>query len=447
MTSVQSRTRETDTSAPAPPAHHDAARALRTAPPPVREEQMRMRRLRVMKSRATGLLVLMAVAFVLLTRFGDDTGWMGYVQAAVAASLVGGIADWFAVTAVFRHPLGLPIPHTAVIVARKDKFGETLGAFVQENFLSPDAMSARLREAHIAARLGDWLADRAHAETVAGHVADVAVELADTLRDEDVHNVVQEQVQRGLETVPLAPLAGKALRAATEEGRHQELLDAVLGGLGRFLVENRESLRERFEAETPWWLPSAIDHRIFDRLLDGLCDFFSAINEDPNHEVRARLDDWTEQLVDRLESSPEYRARGEQLKRELLEHPELRKWSASMWSDLKAALRSQAADPHSELRQRLADGIVAAGRRLREDPALSARVDDVIEWGVRYIGGHFHAEIAGLVSGTLARWDAEETSRKLELLLGPDLQFIRINGTVVGGLVGLGIHFVANMMT
>jgi uncharacterized membrane-anchored protein YjiN (DUF445 family) len=400
-----------------------------------------------MKQRATGLLVVMAVAFVLLTRFGDDTGWMGYVQAAVAASLVGGIADWFAVTAVFRHPLGVPIPHTAVIVERKDKFGETLGAFVQENFLSPDAMSARLREARIATRLGDWLADRAHAETVARHVADVAVELADTLRDEDVHRVVQEQVRRGLETVPLAPLAGKALRAGTDEGRHQELLDAVLRGLGRFLGENRESLRLRFEAESPWWLPSAIDHRIFDRLLDGLCDFFAAINADPNHEVRTRLNEWTEELVDRLENSPEYRVRGEELKRELLEHPELRKWSASLWSDLKAALRSQAADPESELRQRLTDAIVATGRRLGEDPTLSARVDDVIEWGIRYVGEHFHAEIAGLVSGTLARWDAEETSRKLELLLGPDLQFIRINGTVVGGVVGLGIHFIANTMT
>lgn len=406
-----------------------------------------MRRLRAMKWRATGLLVVMAVAFVLLTRLGDNTGWMGYLQAAVAASLVGGIADWFAVTAVFRHPLGLPIPHTAVIVERKDRFGETLGAFVQENFLSPDAMSARLREAHIATRLGDWLADRAHAETIAGHVADVAVELADTLRDEDVHNIVQEQIQRGLETVPLAPLAGKALRAATEEGRHQELLDALLRGLGRFLGENRESLRARFEAESPWWLPKTIDHRIFDRLLDGLCDFFAAINADPDHEVRARLNDWTDELVDRLERSPEYRARGEELKRELLAHPELRKWSASLWSDLKAALRSQAADPESELRQRLTDAIVATGQRLRDDPALSARVDDVIEWGIRYIGEHFHAEIAGLVSGTLARWDAEETSRKLELLLGPDLQFIRINGTVVGGLVGLGIHFIANVMT
>ena len=399
-----------------------------------------------MKRRATGLLIVMAVAFVVITVFGDNTGWTGYLQAAVAASLVGGVADWFAVTAVFRHPLGVPIPHTAVIVERKDKFGETLGAFVQENFLSSDAMTARLREARLARRLGDWLADRAHAETVARHVADAAVQLADMLRDEDVQGVLHEQVRRGLENVPLAPLAGKVLRGATEEGRHQELFDAVLHGVGRSLDEHRETLRSRFEEESPWWVPTAIDHRIFDRLLDGLCSFFDSINADPNHELRARLDDWITQLAERLEHSPEYRVRGEQLKGELLDHPELRDWLGSLWIDAKAALRSQAAAPDSELRQRLADAIVASGRRLRSDPALAEKVDDVIEWGVRYIGEHFHAEIAGLVSGTLARWDAEETSRKLEILLGPDLQFIRINGTVVGGLVGLGIHFVGNVL-
>jgi uncharacterized membrane-anchored protein YjiN (DUF445 family) len=441
MTSLQTRTGDT--------AGGRQSTSMRPGPrsgPPVREEAQRIHRLRTMKRRATGLLVVMAVAFVVITVFGDDTGWTGYVQAAVAASLVGGVADWFAVTAVFRHPLGVPIPHTAVIVERKDKFGETLGAFVQENFLSSDAMTARLREAHLARRLGDWLADRAHAETVARHVADAAVQLADMLRDEDVQGMLHEQVRRGLENVPLAPLAGKVLRGATEEGRHQELFDAVLRGVGRSLDEHRETLRSRFEEESPWWVPTAIDHRIFDRLLDGLCSFFDSINADPDHELRARLDDWIEQLVERLEHSPEYRVRGEQLKGDLLDHPELRDWIGSLWIDAKAGLRSQAADPESELRQRLADAIVASGRQLRGDPALAAKVDDVIEWGVRYVGEHFHAEIAGLVSGTLARWDAEETSRKLEILLGPDLQFIRINGTVVGGLVGLGIHFVGNII-
>jgi uncharacterized membrane-anchored protein YjiN (DUF445 family) len=441
MTSLQTRTGDSSRGRPS-----TSTRPRSSSGPPVREEAQRIHRLHTMKRRATGLLVVMAVAFVVITVFGDNTGWTGYVQAAVAASLVGGVADWFAVTAVFRHPLGVPIPHTAVIVERKDKFGETLGAFVQENFLSSDAMTARLREAHLARRLGDWLADRANAEAVARHVADVAVELADMLRDEDVQGVLHEQVRRGLENVPLAPLAGKVLRGATEEGRHQELFDAVLRGVGRSLDEHRETLRSRFEEESPWWVPTAIDHRIFDRLLDGLCSFFDSINADPDHELRVRLDDWINQLAERLEHSPEYRVRGEQLKGELLDHPELRDWLGSVWIDAKAALRSQAADPESELRQRLADAVVAAGRRLRSDPALAAKVDDVIEWGVRYVGEHFHAEIAGLVSGTLARWDAEETSRKLELLLGPDLQFIRINGTVVGGLVGLGIHFVGEVI-
>ena len=441
MTSLQTRTGDTARGRPS-----TSTRPGPSSGSPVREDAERIERLRAMKRRATGLLVVMAVAFVVITVFGDNTGWTGYVQAAVAASLVGGVADWFAVTAVFRHPLGVPIPHTAVIVERKDKFGETLGAFVQENFLSSDAMTARLREAHLSRRLGDWLADRAHAETVAHHVADAAVQLADMLRDEDVQGMLHEQVRRGLENVPLAPLAGKVLRGATEEGRHQELFDAVLRGVGRSLDEHRETLRSRFEEESPWWVPTAIDHRIFDRLLDGLCSFFDSVNADPNHELRTRLDDWINQLAERLEHSPEYRARGEQLKGELLDHPELRDWLGSLWIDAKAALRSQAADPESELRQRLADAIVAAGSRLRSDPALAAKVDDVIEWGVRYVGEHFHAEIAGLVSGTLARWDAEETSRKLELLLGPDLQFIRINGTVVGGLAGLAIHFVGEVI-
>jgi uncharacterized membrane-anchored protein YjiN (DUF445 family) len=442
MTSLQTRGDDRARSAGAA----QVGAAPSSAPPPVREEIQRVRRLRAMQRRATGLLVVMAVAFVVITIFGDTRGWTGYLQAAVAASLVGGISDWFAVTAVFRHPLGLPIPHTAVIVERKDKFGETLGAFVQENFLSPDAMSARLREAHIAERLGAWLAVRVHAEVVAQHVADVAVELADTLRDEDVQDALHEQVRRGLENVPLAPLGGKALLAATEDGRHQQLLDVVLRGAGRFLDENRETLRVRFEDETPWWVPTAIDRRIFDRLLDGLCSFFEAINTDDRHELRSRLDDWINDFADRLEHSPEYRARGEELKLELLDHPELRRWLGSLWVDAKAALRAQAADPDSELRARLTDAIVASGLRLRSDPVLAGKVDDVVEWGIRYVGENFHAEIAGLVSGTLARWDAEETSRKLEILLGPDLQFIRINGTVVGGLVGLAIHFVGNVI-
>ena len=442
MTSLETRTG--DAAARGRPS--TSTRPRSSSAPPVREEAQRIHRLRAMKRRATGLLVVMAVAFVVITVFGDNTGWTGYVQAAVAASLVGGVADWFAVTAVFRHPLGVPIPHTAVIVERKDKFGETLGAFVQENFLSPDTMSARLREARIAERLGTWLAVPAHAEVVAQHVADVAVELADTLRDEDVQDVLHEQVRHGLENVPLAPLAGKALLTATEDGRHQQLLDVVLRGAGRFLDENRETLRARFEEETPWWVPTAIDRRIFDRLLDGLCSFFDAINTDERHELRSRLDDWIKEFADQLEHSPEYRARGEQVEARAARSSGAAAVARLALDRCQGGVAFPGRRPRIGAAARLTDAIVAAGRRVSSDPLLAGKVDDVVEWGIRYIGEHFHAEIAGLVSGTLARWDAEETSRKLEILLGPDLQFIRINGTVVGGLVGLGIHFAGNVI-
>jgi uncharacterized membrane-anchored protein YjiN (DUF445 family) len=186
-----------------------------------------------------------------------------------------------------------------------------------------------------------------------------------------------------------------------------------------------------------------VEDRIFDRLYDGVTRFITEINDDPEHQLRKEFDGWLAGFADRLEQSPEMRARGDELKRELLEHPAVRKWSASLWADVKTTLREQANDPSSELRCRMADALVAAAARLRDDPGLAAKGEELIETGARYVAEHFHDEIAGLVSGTIARWDGEETSRRLELLLGPDLQFIRINGTVVGALAGVAIHAVA----
>jgi uncharacterized membrane-anchored protein YjiN (DUF445 family) len=411
-----------------------------TRPPPVRAEEERADRLRTMKRRATGLLVAMSAAFVVVAVLGDDSGWPGYLRAVTAGSMVGGLADWFAVTALFRHPLGLPIPHTAVIVERKEQFGQTLGEFVQQNFLSSAAISERIRSSRAVERTADWLCDPINARVVAEHGADLAVGLADVLRDEDVQRVLEEEVARRVEAIPLAPLAARALRAVTDSDRHHELLDLILRNLQRSLEDNRAALRERFGQESPWWLPDAVDDRIFDRLFDGVGALLERVNTEPDHQLRVQFEQRLTELADRLECSPELQARAERLKQEVLEHPQLREWSASLWSDTKATLRAQAADPGSELRRRLADAIVAAGHRLHDDPAFAAKVEDVLEAGARYIADHFHDEITDLVTGTISRWDAAETSRRLELLLGPDLQFIRINGTVVGGLAALGIH-------
>jgi len=416
------------------------------APPPVRGEAERARQLRLMKRRATGLLVASSTLFVIVIVLTDGRGWAGYVQALLEGSMVGGLADWFAVTALFRHPLGLPIPHTAVIVERKNQFGRTLGEFVQHNFLSPDVIADRLRSARAVERTADWLSNPANARLVAEHTANVAVELAGVLNDEDVQRLVDEEIARRVTAAPIGPLAGRALRAMTEADRHHDLLDSILRSLQRTLLANRDPLRERFGQESPWWLPDAVDDRIFDRLFDGVCAVLERVNADPHDELRTQFEDWLTGLADRLEHSPELGNRVEDLKRELLENPELRRWSASLWNEAKTTLRTQAGDPESELRRRLAETMVSIGARLRTDPALAAKAEEVLEAGARYVTDHFRDEIADLVTGTINRWDGAEAARRLELLLGSDLQFIRINGTVVGGLAALGIHAIARQL-
>lgn len=408
--------------------------------PPLREADRRARDLRVMKRRATTLLVVMAFAFVAIVVFGDDQGGWGYAQAAAEGSLVGGLADWFAVTALFRHPLGLPIPHTAVIRTRKDQFGATLGSFVQDNFLTPAAVLERVRAAAVPQRLAHWLAQPAHADRVAGHAADLAVALADAVRDEDVHQVFERELRRGIDRIPVAPLAARGLRLATEGGRHQELFEAMVRSVDRFLADNRDNLRDRFAAESPWWLPGAMEDRVFDRLIGGLSRLLHAVATDPDHELRATFDARLAVLIDRLEHDEALVARGEDIKHELLEHPQLREWSASLWTDVKASLRAQTAEPGSALRRRLAEAAITLGQRLEHDPDLLAKAEDALESAVTYAVEHFEDEVSGMVTSTVSRWDADETSDKLELLLGRDLQFIRINGTVVGALAGTAIH-------
>jgi len=414
--------------------------------PPVRRDEERRRQLRTMKRRATGFLVGTTVLFLLVTLLTDSTGFWGYIQAMAEASMVGGLADWFAVTALFRHPLGIPIPHTAVIVERKDEFGRTLGEFVQENFLSAGVITERVRNARVVQRAADWLSNPANATQLSGHAADLAVGLADLVNDEDVHRLVDDELSAAVERLPVAMLAGRGLEMMTAENRHHELFDAILRGLERFLDDSRETLRARFAQEAPWWLPDAVDDRIFDRLFEGVCRLLRDVNRDPNHEVRKQFDNWIESLIERLENSPEMQARVDELKREVLDHPQLREWSGSLWGEVKEALREQAAEPESELRKRIADGVQALAGRLRDDEALRAKAEQMIEDGVAFFAEHFHDELAELISGTVERWDASETAEKLELLLGRDLQWIRINGTVVGGLAGLVIHAIAQAL-
>ena len=416
-----------------------------TALPVVRAQDERRARLRAMKQRATALLALATVVFLVVTVWGGDTGAAGYIQATAEAAMVGGLADWFAVTALFRHPLGIPIPHTAIVVARKDQFGETLGEFIQDAFVNPEVIISRIQAARIGPRLATWLQDPANADRRAGDVLDAAVQVSDLVDDEGVQPVLHGAVRTRVETGPAAPGAGRALEFLIRDGRHQPALDAVLREVDRFIDEHRDDLRAQLGAASPWWLPGAAEDRLFERLVEGVRTVVQAMLDDRDHQFRQRFESRLAELAHDLQTSPELRARGEQLKADLLAQPEIGDWVGSLWSDVKAHLREQATLPDGDLRQRLAEVATAVGHRL-EDPVLAQRVDDALATAVTYVVERFEGEIVTLVSGTIERWDSAETADRLELLLGPDLQFIRINGTGVGAMAGLGLHAVAQLL-
>jgi uncharacterized membrane-anchored protein YjiN (DUF445 family) len=409
-------------------------------------EALRARQLILMKRRATALLAAVTVVFVVVTRVGGSTGWSGYAQAAAEAAMVGGLADWFAVTALFRRPLGLPIPHTAIVVERKDQFAATLGQFIQESFLTPDVIVERVQAAAVVPRVAEWLSQPDNAERAA---AEATSALGVALRfapDEEVQRSLEEVVAERLDTIALAPLAGRALAFVTAEGRHDEVLDAALVGLESYLSVHGNELRDRVGPESPWWLPGAVEDRIFERLLDAARLVLRQMAQDHDHQLRRALDQRLVTLAEQLQHDPAMVARGEQVKHDLLARPEVRDWVASLWLDLKAQLQTQIDDPASPLRDRVAEALGQFGHRLADDRALRDTVDAALGDAVRFAAQRFDGEIADLVSGTIARWDAAETSRRLELLLGPDLQYIRINGTVVGALAGVALHALAHLI-
>ncbi len=405
--------------------------------------ELRTHRLAAARRRATALLGAVTVLFVVVTAVGVHGTLLGYVQAGAEAAMVGGVADWFAVTALFRRPLGLPIPHTALIVERKDQFAATLGQFVQENFLNADVLTDRIAAARLAPRLAAWLTEPANAARFAGHAADAVVTVAEALRDEDAQRMLTAELTRAADAVEVAPLAGRALRAIIAEGHHAELFDTLMAGTDRYLADNYDVLRDRFETEAPRWVPDMVYRRVYDRLYSRLRRRLAEMAADPDDETRRQFEEWLVALPERLETSPEMRERGDRIKRDVLGSAVLRDWSSLLWKSTKETLRTQAVDPDSELRHRMAEALAAAGRRLESDATLQDSIERMVESGARALADQFHDELAGLVTGTIQRWDATETSFQLELLLGRDLQFIRINGTVVGAGVGLALHAIA----
>ena len=393
-----------------------------------------------MKFAATGLLLFAAVVFVIARTFHGEPAIWGYVEAGAEAAMVGALADWFAVTALFRHPLGLPIPHTAIIPRRKDEIGRSLGQFVEGNFMSREIIGERLRDAGIARRLGEWLSIGEHATRAADAIADVLTNTIKVLDDDEVSAALEQMVEQRIRATEVSPLVGRAIELAIEGDHHERLFDAVLQGAGNFVEDNRETFRARLSEESPWWVPEAIDDRVFDKAYAGVRRFLDDVLRDPDHPTRKAVERRMLDFAERLKTDPEMLSKGTDLKEELLAHPDFRAWTAGLWRDTKRGLLDATSTPGSELRLRIAATMQRLGVRLVTDPDLQERVDESIQRGVYYVVDNYRSEVSGLIESTIAKWDGPSTARLMELQVGRDLQFIRINGTIVGCIVGVLIH-------
>ncbi|MEO6126508.1 MAG: DUF445 domain-containing protein [Ilumatobacteraceae bacterium] len=402
--------------------------------------------LRKMKMVALGLL-LAAAALYVVARLNQDgsTPW-GYVRAFAEAAMVGALADWFAVTALFRHPLGLPIPHTAIIPNRKDEIGKSLGEFVETNFMSKEILDERLAGVGVGRRLGEWMSESANSQRAAIAVADVVRGAIEVIDDTQIQDAIEKIIENKIRSTEVSPLVGKSIDIAIEGGHHVKLLDAIFIGLQGFLDDNKVTFRKRLEEESPWWVPNTIDDRIFEKIYDGVSRFLYDVGGDPTHEVRQSIETRVEAFASRLRTDPAMVAKGEQLKEELLQHPDFRAWMESIWREAKRGLIDATSKPDSELHARIGSSLRSLGERLRDDPSLREKLDRWVASALGYVIENYRSEVSKLIESTVARWDGESTSRKMELQVGRDLQFIRINGTIVGGLAGIIIHAIGELL-
>jgi len=408
-------------------------------------EAGKRRALRRMKAVAAGLLVLAAIVYVLSGIFAGPL-WLGYVHAAAEASMVGALADWFAVTALFRRPLGLPIPHTALIPNRKNLLGASLGDFVGSNFMSEQVVRDRLHRAEISKRVGVWLSDRENARRITSEFANVARGLVTVLRDEDVQAVVEHAVVQRLMAIPWGPPLGKLLGQVLEDGSHHKLVDLMADRAYEWVRDNHEAVKRVVSDRSPSWSPKFVDSLLGERVYNEILGFAWAMKTDVNHPMRAAVDRFLIDFAGDLRTDPLTMERAEQVKRQVLTHPEVQHVIGTTWANAKRMLLDAAEDPSSELRRRVLDGLISLGVRLETDDATRAKVEGWIEGGAAYVVTHYRDEILTLITDTIERWDAEETSRKIELQVGRDLQFIRINGTVVGALAGLVTYAASQLL-
>jgi len=395
-----------------------------------------------MKVVATGLLVVMAGLFILARAFEPRAPWLGFVKAFAEAAMVGGLADWFAVTALFRHPLGLPIPHTAIIPRNKDRIGDTLAAFIRDNFLVARVVARRMRGLDLARAAGRFLrSPTGDGNRIRRGASRLIADVFESLDDERLGGIVKGAVAARIAKTEVSPLLGAALASAIEDNRHVPMLEAGIRVLARALEVNEPLIREMVRKKASWALRLAgLDDKLADAILDGLRKLTLEMSTDPEHPVRHKMAEALTALAHDLQHKPETRARVEGWKEDLLANRSVAQWLDRLWQRGRAAIILAARDPDAVMAGRMGEVFRSAGATLEGDPRIRAAVNQFARRAVAGMAASYGGSIVSLVSDTIRSWDARTVTERLESAVGRDLQYIRINGTLVGGLVGLVLH-------
>lgn len=409
-------------------------------------DEAKRKHLRKYKAFATGLFVLMAVLFIGTTLLQKtiDSHWIGYVRAFSEAAMVGALADWFAVTALFRHPLGLPIPHTNLIENSKQKLGDNLGNFVVTNFLSPENIRPYIQKLKISNFVGEWLGKEKNQDVLLKNLSDIVLDILNKLDDSEVSRFISNKVSEMTDTIKLNAILGTGINYLLDKNDHQRIITNLSSQIKNYISENDEMIKDRVKKGSYTFIPAFVDNKIADKITTGLSDFFKEIEQDPNHEIRNLITQKIYDFSNELKQDPKWEEEFKNIKNDLLKNDKLNEYSNDIWISIKNTLTKELQDDESSLKKYLSKNLNEFSQNLKNDEVLQKKIDDWVRvTAYKYILKNTH-QFGNLISSTVGNWQGKELSEKLELEVGKDLQFIRVNGTIVGGLVGLIIYAIAH---
>ncbi len=404
---------------------------------PVVDKALQLRR---MKRIPLLLLLLMVVLFAVTLH--HPAPWAAWLHAFAEAGMVGALADWFAVVALFRHPLGIPIPHTAIIPNRKNEIGDSMSRFVADHFLESEVVRKKLQETNLAAFLVSWLKSKKGRNSVEELSVSVLRWALGALNEKRVRRFLSRLSRKQLANISLAPLLGTTLEWLVKGQRHQQILTQVLRYTIVLIDENRETIRAKVQRESPWWVPGFVDDRILKKMLERIEHQLFEMTLNPEHPMRGQFNQWIQKLAHDLQHSPTHLRKGEEIKDQLLANDELQDYLFGLWREFSRGIEADIGKPDSVIRQQVGQWLQDVAEELDGDPDMQAWVNDWLVNTITMVVSRNSEQIASLISDTVKSWDGTDTSRRVELAIGRDLQFIRINGTLVGGLVGLVIYAV-----